>query len=182
MFESSWSKEDAVIAMVSYPCIRDVQFDFLSKGSIKIVKVIEPSNCSSSSMCDFEELCWFLLSYSSKTCLYFFCYVIIQKTRTLDGHLRLFPAVGEFWTWKFEKGVKFDELLIACGRHYWGSLRCMKVRELKLLTKPRIKQVCIRYYISHLNNPSSPLVLFRLLSTELLEGDFYTCAQYQKRH
>ena len=146
------------------------------------MKVLEPSNCSSSSMCDFEELCWFLLSYSSKTCLYFFCYVIIQKTRTLDGHLRLFPAVGEFWTWKFEKDVKFDELLIACGRHYWGSLRCMKVRELKLLTKPRIKQVCIRYYISHLNNPSSPLVLFRLLSTELLEGDFYTCAQYQKRH
>jgi len=27
-----------------------------------------------------------------------------------------------------------------------------------------------------------PEVLFRLVSTELLEGDFYTCAQYQKRH
>jgi len=44
---------------------------FESKGSIKFVKVLEPLNCSSSSMCNFENggFCWFLKSYLSKTCL-----------------------------------------------------------------------------------------------------------------
>ena len=81
MFESSWSKEDAVIAMVSYPCIRDVQFDFLSKGSIKIVKVIEPSNCSSSLIYEniVYYISWFLYSYSSKKCLNCLKYTLYIK-------------------------------------------------------------------------------------------------------
>jgi hypothetical protein len=56
---------------------RVVQFDFLRA---KFVKVLEPSNCSSSSMCDFENggFCWFLRSYSSKTCLN--CYKYIKYT------------------------------------------------------------------------------------------------------
>jgi len=44
---------------------------FGSKGSINFVKILKPSNCSSSLMCNFENggFGWFLWSYSSKTCL-----------------------------------------------------------------------------------------------------------------
>ena len=55
-----------------------VQF-FGSKGSMKFVKVLEPSNCSSSSMCNFGNggFCWFPWSYSSKTCFVLFYLCII---------------------------------------------------------------------------------------------------------
>jgi len=45
---------------------------FWSKGSIKFVKVLDPSNCSNSSICNFGNggFCWFPWFYSSKTCLY----------------------------------------------------------------------------------------------------------------
>ena len=104
---------------------RVVQFDFLRA---KFVKVLEPSNCSSSSMCDFENggFCWFLRSYSSKTCLFcleyikYIMFTRTQKTRTFDGHLRLFPA---FLTTILDpiirkKGLKFDERLIALEQHF----------------------------------------------------------------
>jgi hypothetical protein len=57
-----------------YMCVQGCSIRFFgSKGSIKFVKVLEPSNCSSSLMCNFgnEQFCWFPWSYSSKTCLYF---------------------------------------------------------------------------------------------------------------
>ena len=101
---------------------------FGSKGSIKFVKVLEPSNCLSSSMCNFENggFCWFLRSYSSKTCLFcleyikYIMFTRTQKTRTFDGHLRLFPA---FLTTILDpiirkKGLKFDERLIALEQHF----------------------------------------------------------------
>jgi len=34
-------------------------------------------------------------------------------------------------------GTKFDELLIPNERHFWGSLKCLKVREPELLTEPQ---------------------------------------------
>ena len=94
-----------------------------SKGSIKFVKVLEPSNCSSSSMCNFWR--WRILLVSMAVLVQImlvlsYVYILLMKAETFDGHLRLFPA---FLTTLFDpkihkKGIKFDELIIAHERHF----------------------------------------------------------------
>jgi hypothetical protein len=42
-----------------------------------------------------------------------------------------------------KRGLKFDEFLIACKRHFNCSLKCVKVREPELLTEPQTEQPCV---------------------------------------
>ena len=74
-----------------------------------------------------------------------------EKIVTFDGHLRLFPA---FWAAILDLeirklGIKFDELLIANERHFYGSIKCVKVHEPELLTEPRTEQPCLKLNYRH---------------------------------
>ena len=82
---------------------------------------------------------WIVLN----TCNIFYV-ISTQKIRTFDGHLRLLPAI---LTTNLDPiirkgGMKFDELKIALERHFWGSLKCVKVCKPELLTRPQIGHPC----------------------------------------
>jgi len=68
-----------------------------------------------------------------------------------------------------KRGLKFDEFLIACKRHFNCSLKCVKVREPELLTEPQTEQPCVARWVSVLLVLVVAVLLVLVVAVQLVQ-------------